>query len=672
MQDEYPSVDYLFAGAGASSTLMLMSMEKRGLLKDKVVVIVDRDTKQNNDKTYCFWSDQQEQISQYCKHLINHHWDEISVNQQRTELLSPKKYFHIPGLNVYNELRRISEDHNLKRINGNVLHLEPCVEGVTVKTDAGTWNATWVFDSRPPEYSAPEKYDVHLLQSFVGYVIKSESPLSDINCVDLMDFNVDQQDHTQFMYVLPLSNHTALVELTRFGKTPVTQAEAEPVLHTYISKRFGDYTIKDVERGCIPMSTLKITPCNIPGVIAIGGRAGAIKPSTGYAFKNMFHHAEKTVDALLKNDPPAPIPVSWRFRLYDRLLLMILNKQPSKGKLIFQSLFKKNSVKKVLKFLDEKTTVQEDAKIFLSLPFKPFLQALGYIVFTNLIRNIKPVLLLLISVLFIVVDSVGGGVLHSLQIIIFIAGLFIVGIPHGAVDHLIETGNFNGSIRPVFIFKYLGVAALNLLLWFFFPNVALVFFLTFSAWHFGETDLKEWKLKWNNIVVNFAIGFTILSIILFGHVNETNNILENMQVWKLPIGEAVGKSTALMIGISALVGSVFIRSTKMFMCVLMLIMGMQLPLITCFGLYFIGQHSMNGWSHLKQGMKMNDRSLYIKALPFTCGAFLLFALMIFLLQMNVLSDLRDHWISLFFIFISCISFPHVISMSRFYKGFRTL
>ena len=101
MQNHYTKVDYLFAGAGASATLLLINMEKQGLLKDKKILILDPDTKHNNDKTYCFWSEQNEQLILNCRHLISHQWEEVCVNRNKQESLLPKKYFHITGIDVY-------------------------------------------------------------------------------------------------------------------------------------------------------------------------------------------------------------------------------------------------------------------------------------------------------------------------------------------------------------------------------------------------------------------------------------------------------------------------------------------------------------------------------------------------------------------------------------------
>ena len=667
MQNPHIKVDYLFAGAGASATLLLMCMEKQGMLKDKKILILDPDAKHNNDKTYCFWSDNSEQINVQCQPLISHQWSEVSVNRNEQESLLPKKYFHISGIDVYKELRRIIEQHNLHRIQSSVVELTPFENGVKVITDNNILESTIVFDSRPPKYLPLKKDDAHLLQSFIGYVITTDEPISNTNCVDLMDFNVDQLGSTQFMYVLPLGEGKTLVELTRFGLELITENEAKPILDVYINQRFGNYQIVNIETGCIPMSTADISFEALPGVISIGGRAGAVKPSTGYAFKNMFHHADRLAESLKKNITPAVINESPRFRFYDRLLLLILSREPSHGKSIFEALFKKNETKNVLQFLDEKTTFIQDIRIFLTLPKKPFLKAVGWVVTSRIQKLLTPLLLLLLSILMLLIYKTTPQIFYGLQITLFTIGMFLVGIPHGAVDHLLETGNLQSRIKPGFVMNYLGLAFLNLVLWIFFPIGALLFFIAYSAWHFGQTDLKEWQPKKINTFKNSAWGILTLSIILLGHVVETNNILTNMKAIEIPIHNIMGKQLSVMLALFGIVWAILEKRWKMLLSSLMLLVSIELPLITSFGLYFIGQHSMNGWSHLKQGMKVNNSALYLKALPFTIGALVLFAAFIFLLSNNYLSYFNENLITIFFVFISCISFPHVMAMDKFYK-----
>ena len=667
MQNHYNKVDYLFAGAGASATLLLMSMEKRGMLKDKKILILDPDTKHNNDKTYCFWSEQNEQLALHCRHLINHQWSEVSINQNEQETLLPKQYFHISGIDIYKELRRIIDQHNLQRIQDTVIELIPIENGIKVITDTNIWESSIVFDSRPPKYLRLKNDDAHLLQSFIGYVISTDEPISNLNCVDLMDFNVEQLGYTQFMYVLPFGEDKILVELTRFGLNPITPNEANPILDLYITHRFGKYQILDVETGCIPMSTAAISVEALPGVIPIGGRAGAVKPSTGYAFKKMFNHAERLADSLKRNIKPAVITDSSRFRFYDRLLLLILTRQPSLGKSIFESLFKKNKTKNVLQFLDEKTTVIQDIRIFLTLPIKPFLKAVGWVASSRMQKLITPFILMIVSLLLLLIYKSSTHIFYWIQITMFAVGIFLVGIPHGAVDHLLETGNFKSPIKSGFVINYLGFAFLNLILWIFFPIGALLFFIGYSAWHFGQTDLKEWKLKKINRIKIVTWGILILGIILLGHIAETNSILENMNALKIPINNILGKQISIFLAFVGILWAIYEKRWMMLLSSFMLLASIGLPLITSFGLYFIGQHSINGWSHLKEGMKANNTALYLKALPFTIGALFLFVAFIFLLRNNYLSELNENLITIFFIFISCISFPHVMVMNRFYK-----
>jgi len=666
MQDYHTKVDYLFSGAGASATLLLMNMEKQGLLKDKKILIIDPDTKQDNDKTYCFWSEQNEQLTLLCRNLISHQWDEVSVNHKEKESLFPKKYYYISSIDVYKELRRIIEQYNFQRVHSSVIEVIAVENGVKVITDTNILESSLVFDSRPPKYLPPKNEDTHLLQSFLGYVITTDDQISKINCLDLMDFNVEQLDATQFMYVLPLGEGKILVELTRFGIKAITQNEASPILDLYINNRFGNYQILHTELGCIPMSTADISVEPIPGVIAIGGRAGAVKPSTGYAFKNMFNHAEKIAESLKRNLQPAIIEDSSRFRFYDRLLLLILTKQPSQGKPIFEALFRKNEIKNVLQFLDEKTTLIQDIRIFLTLPKQPFLKAVGWVFSSRIQRIISPFILLLLSLLLLLIYKNVPNIYDLIQVTMFTAGMFLVGIPHGAVDHLLETGNFKSRIKLSFIRKYIGLVLVNLVVWIFFPMGALLFFIGYSAWHFGQTDWREWQPKTLHAIKDATWGIFILTIILFGHIAETNTILDNMHVFKIPLTEKEGKIASILVSMVATSWAILEKRWRMLLSCLMLLVSIELPLISSFGLYFIGQHSLNGWSHLKQGMSVDNKSLYWKALPFTIGALLLFVVFIYLLKNDYLVEFNESLLTIFFVFISCISFPHVMVMNRFY------
>ncbi len=661
-------IDYLFAGAGASAILLLMSLDERGMLHGKNIVIIDPDNKLKNDKTYCFWENSDDLIVKRCKHLISHQWEKVSVNSNKPQLLHPMKYFYISSFDLYKELQRIIEKYNITRIHEPVLGLNKSELGVAANTTNDTFLSNIVFDSRPPYYSNLKKNESHLLQSFLGYVIEVENKIPDYNCVNLMDFDVEQNESTQFVYILPFSENKLLVELTRFGVSQLIQNDAEPILDKYITKRFGTYKIAAIEIGNIPMSNADILTDNIPNVISIGGRSGAIKPSTGYAFKNMFKHAENIASSLQNMHQLKVTNNSTRFKFYDRLLLLILSNQPSSGKKIFETLFQKNNAKNVLQFMDEKTSLIQDIKILSSLPFKPFLNAWKFDIIVKIKPLVIPFLLIAIAIGLLILNSVFPNQFKWVESILFILGLITVGIPHGAVDHLLASGNLHGKIKLNFIIKYLGAAFMYFILWLLFPNIALLFFLIYSIWHFGQADIKEWKIQNNNGFKNWIWGGILLGIILYGHSVETNIILKNMGVELFQINEKTGKNISISLTFLAFIWGFLERKLAMILSCVFLAISIQLPLITAFGLYFIGQHSIHGWGHLKKGLNVNNTSLYLRALPFTLGAFLLFFILYIFIEKRFLTEFQSQIITVFFIFTSCISFPHILTMNVFYKN----
>ena len=662
------SFDYIFIGAGASTTLLLRSLESRGLLANKKIALIDADDKTINDKTYCFWTSMDDAIAKESQHLLSQSWSKVSVNRQEPEVLDNSRYVYISSIALYDECRRIVKEYRLTRMFSSVLALVKSESGVQVKTDNGDFHANKVFDSRPPIFAKPEKNEASLLQTFIGYVISPSEPNHVADCVDLMDFDIPQHGHTQFMYVLPLSNNRILVELTRFGADPITSTQADPILDEYIQHRFGAYTIVESEKGTIPMSTARIIHEKIEGVIPIGGRSGAIKPSTGYAFKKMFQSAEHIAEQIESKKHISPIMKEpKRFDFYDRLLLLILLHHPMLGKPIFSVLFKRNHVFSVFRFLEGKTTIFQDIRILLTLPFRPFLRVLRTELSVYTKRLLAPFLTLCIAISLLVIQTFAPGYSFSVQLVLFSVGFLAVGLPHGAVDHLLESGVHVKGVTFSFILKYLGVSFIFLLLWFLSADTALLFFLAYSIWHFGQCDFKEWSPKKQHTWKNILWGTLLFGILLIGHQEETNHILSSLHTFEFPFtsGQAT-VITRIMLSIS-FVWSIFERKTSFFLTVCMLYVGFQLPLISAFSLYFIGQHSLNGWRHLKIGLKTTNQTLYLKSLPFNLGAIGLLVVTYWLSEnyFQFISPLE--MASIFFVFLSCISFPHILCMHHFYK-----
>ena len=60
--------DYIFTGLGASSCILIHEFQRKGLLSEKKILILDPSTKNVNDKTYCFWSAETDEITRDLAH----------------------------------------------------------------------------------------------------------------------------------------------------------------------------------------------------------------------------------------------------------------------------------------------------------------------------------------------------------------------------------------------------------------------------------------------------------------------------------------------------------------------------------------------------------------------------------------------------------------------------
>lgn len=659
MTNKLQHVDYLFIGLGAANSLLILNMFKKNLFAHKQIAIIEPQKKNVNDRTFCFWSDKHELEKLHLQQLVKYQWNEIRAGKN-LETISPLSYFHIRGIDVYNEVKsvlpQINHTYFETSFDGEV---EVIDNSFQLTLDNTTIIANKIFDSSLTKYQAPQKNESHLYQSFYGLEIEIIAGEIDNKTVTMMDFDIPQNNSCQFLYVLPFSKNHALFEVTRFGAEPITQAEAELILTAQLQKKGLSYRIIETEKGVIPMSSARLTQKQIhPNWIFTGAKANLIKPTTGYAFHAMAIHASELSQSIAHNQPMAEKPKAKRFAFYDRLLLKILELKPEKGKVIFTQLFTAIETKRVLSFLNERTSLAQEIKIFCRLPILLFLQfALRDIAF--LAKKIAPVGIASIATCFALLLQV----LHfeELSWLVLTLGFLLIGLTHGALDHLTIKKPANKYFLLPFIVKYLSKAAGIGVLWYLIPDFALLLFIFYSAWHFGQADFKEWGFVGS--IQTILWGFTILIVMLTGHFEETTMILKHISLLKTnEVLAEVSTSSLWVIKIAFIgIGSAYIylfKSKQMALTLSYLLLASFLPLLITFGIYFIFQHSLHGWSHLKQELHIKPKILWLQSLPFSLGGAIIIALFT--------SYYQEIYLGIFFIMLSCLSIPHIISMHRFY------
>jgi lycopene beta-cyclase len=663
MQDSDYIVDYVFIGLGAANSLIIRRMHAQGMLNDASLVIIDPDEKVLNDKTFCFWAKKEEIEELGFASLINHSWGTLGINDDAPRSVSPYRYHHISSIALYDELRDILSSCNVGYIRERAekVSSNPKNSILSITTQNHTINAKYVFDSRPPRWNPPQSNQSFLLQSFFGWRITTEEPQFEIETFTMMDFSVDQSNATQFVYVLPFSRTHALIELTRFGICPIDHAYAQEQLKEYCrEKQFGSYVIDTEEQGIIPMSSCTLQEENKSlALFRTGSGAGKVKPSTGYAFKELARDAIHIVESVHTQDfKHRSIHRIGRFAFYDRLLLKILESHPHRGKEIFERLFHHVHGTRVLQFLEEKTSFIEDISIFMALPKTIFMKYAVKDIFSGIVQHAFGFVPLIVSLFFLLCMHYE---LESINWSVLAIGMILIGIPHGAMDHVLKIPERSIQSLALFILGYVAKGMIMLVIWIMSPLIGLIIFLLYSMWHFGQAEYEQENVQ--NPWLIFLRGFSVLSFILATHIPETNVIINALSISSIP--DTAGLLTSSLLSESSIVlllMTVFLQPRKStILSTASLLVGIYLPLLQAFGVYFVFHHSFLGWNHLKKGLKKSNIQLWKASAPFSLGAFAILSLFFFSGDLAI-----NEFAPLFFVFLSCLSFPHVLEMHTFY------
>jgi len=365
--------DYIICGGGASGLLLSNAFISDKFFNDKKILIIEKESKTTNDKTFGFWNDKESVLDE----MVFKEWEFAEFkdsNSYNTFLLNPYKYKMIKSNQFYSHIgNKILKAANFKYLNSNINEIDE-INNI-VKTDDGEFSSSIIFSSIYNEVNF-KKYPL-LKQHFIGWTIETKSETFDDNKITFMDFSVDQKDEIRFMYILPFSKNKALVEYTLFSKELISDNEYEKEIKSYLKENnIQGYTIKEKEKGMIPMTCYPFFENNTDTYFQIGTAGGWSKPSTGYTIKNSIKKIDVVVESLKHNKPLSKIRFKNRFWYYDLLFLDVLIASKGKGSQVFSDLFKNNDPIKIFKFLDENTSVVEELSIFLSVDIKTFVRSL--------------------------------------------------------------------------------------------------------------------------------------------------------------------------------------------------------------------------------------------------------------------------------------------------------
>ena len=375
------SFDFIIAGGGLAG-LSLAYHLSNSPLNTKDILIIDSSSKNTNDKTWCYWSDQEE--DDFSK-IVEKEWSKIGVqglNQvQQVIEIDPFKYKKIKSEDWYKFVKNhLKNFPNFQFLQAEIEDIYYAGLGTMVNTSKGKFMANQkVFDSIsrfPFENENPDD----LKQHFVGWTIESNFPAFKADVAQIFDFRVGMGMDAEFIYFLPTNSHTALIEHTLFSGELKPKEYYEEKIKNYLLANFNlgddDYRILEKEEGIIPMIEMNISQNLYQKWIKIGTSGGFVKSSTGYSFYQTQQILKEMVKNLASKNYKAEI-ISKPFfkRWLDATFLHVMGNPTVESNPILLQLFEKNNPQILLKFLQGDGDNSDDLSVMLSVPKLTFMTA---------------------------------------------------------------------------------------------------------------------------------------------------------------------------------------------------------------------------------------------------------------------------------------------------------
>jgi lycopene beta-cyclase len=375
--------DIIISGAGMAGLSLAYRAVKQGVWSNKSILIIDKSEKQENDKTWCFWDSDESPFEE----VVHRKWDNMlffTNSGRKIELDTERyKYKMIRSIDFYQHtLSYLKSQPNISFLYSEIDRFKQANNKAIVVARDDEYSADYIFNSvlGKPNLRANDTY---LLQHFKGKFIESDELNLNPNQIHLMDFRTSQKHGCTFVYLLPTSKNSALVEYTLFSDKLLDTEEYDINLDIYINEILGvnDYKTNEEEFGIIPMTDYKFARKN-GRIINIGTAGGDTRGSTGYTFYNTQQTITNIIESYEKTGSPlgAKEHIGSKDRLYDSTMLQVLAKGEYEGHQLFADMFSKVPAHIIFDFLNSESKLRQDIKVINSLsPVHfptPFIKAL--------------------------------------------------------------------------------------------------------------------------------------------------------------------------------------------------------------------------------------------------------------------------------------------------------
>jgi lycopene beta-cyclase len=287
--------DVVLVGGGLANGLIALGLKRAR--PERRVLLVERTDRVGGSKTWSFHEgDVEVGHRAWLDALVTRSWPGYGVRFPRRRRRLERGYHSIRSGALHAALAELLGDDLL--LGRDVVDVAP---GSVRLADGLELRAACVLDGRGQVGALPYRA---AYQKFLGVFLALAEPAAPTEPL-LMDATVAQRDGFRFVYALPWTERSLLVEDTYYSESPLLDRDRvrSGCLDYAAARGWPVESIEGEEAGVLPIPLdgdfEALRAGWPPGVPAVGTRAGLFHPTTGYSLPD----AVRTADALARLEP---------------------------------------------------------------------------------------------------------------------------------------------------------------------------------------------------------------------------------------------------------------------------------------------------------------------------------------------------------------------------------
>ena len=261
---------------------------------------------------------------------------------------------------------------------------------------------------------------------------------------------------------------------------------------------------------------------------------------------------------------------------------------------------------------------------------------------------------------------------ETVQNVAIMTGILTFGVIHGANDVILLNKNLE---KPALNSRYLILlyslmVLLSAIFFFYFSVIALMFFVLYSSYHFGE---QQWTLfekkKINLSFLLFSYGIFIFSMLFIFNKQDVSKIIYDITSILITENQFLNffiiSSSCLCFSIIFFYKKIIRQlSTQLVLLVLLSILFYLSDLMLSFAVYFVFWHSIP--SIVEQTNYIFGQNNYKSFIKYFKKAFIYWVVSMIglIVFFYFLKDNQSLLISVFFSFLAAITLPHTLVIFR--------